>query len=99
MNYLQDLLSNRAMFFNFMKGSYKVFENSNIFFRDILYAIKAYFEKKEYKMRYSEAEKVAYEFIKTLENEGQLKKISENAWKVNFSLGSNVMEMVKENVQ
>ena len=87
------------MFFTFMKGKYKVFENSNIFFRDIQYAIKSYFEKKEHKVSYQQAEKIASEFVKSLENEGQLKKMSSNAWKVNFSLISNVTEITEDKVQ
>ena len=99
MNYVQDLVSNKVMFFTFMKEKYKVFENSNIFFRDIQYAIKSYFEKKEHKISYQQAEIIASEFIKSLENEGHLKKMSSNAWKVNFSLGSNVTEITVDNVQ
>ena len=99
MNYTQELLTNKIIFFTFMKEKYKVFENSNIFFRDLQYAIKSYYEKKEQKISYAVAEKIAFEFVKSLENEGQLKKIAPNAWKVNFSLGSNVTEIVEDNTQ
>lgn len=94
MEYLKELTSNRTIFFNFMKEKYRVFNNSNIFFRDIQYAVKSYFEKKNNRIKYSEAEKIAKEFIKQLESEGLLKKISENAWKVNFSLEKNVVKSV-----
>jgi hypothetical protein len=90
MNYAQDLYSNKVMFFNFMKEKYRIYQNSNIFFRDIQYAIKSYYEKKEQRIKYAFAEKLAHEFLNKLENEGQIKKISENAWKVNFSLTSVV---------
>ena len=97
MNYTQDLLSNRKMFFNFMKEKYSVYQNSNIFFRDIQYAIKSYYEKKEQKVKYALAEKLAYEFVNQLESEGQLKKISDNAWKVNFSFASDVIALTEGN--
>lgn len=91
MNYLSELSSNKTIFFNFMKEKYRVYQNSNIFFRDIQYAIKSYLEKKDKKIKYSEAEKIAQEFIKQMENDGQLKKMSTNAWKVNFSFEKSVI--------
>jgi hypothetical protein len=42
--------------------------------------------KKGEKIGYQKAEKIAAEFIENLVNEGELKKISNNAWKVNFSV-------------
>jgi hypothetical protein len=67
-----------------MKEKYRVFENSNIFLRDLQYAIKSYYEKKGKKLKYSQAEKLAIDFTTQLSKENQLKKISQNAWKVNF---------------
>lgn len=93
MNLLDDLTSNKLIFFNYMKVKYRLYLNSNIFFRDIQYAIKSYFEKKDIRIKYSQAEKVAYEFINKLEDSGELKKMSNNAWKVNFSLGNNVVQI------
>jgi hypothetical protein len=42
--------------------------------------------KKGKTINYQKAEKIAIVFIENLENKGELKKISNNAWKVNFSL-------------
>ncbi len=92
MNYLNELSSNKTIFFNFMKERYNVYQNSNIFFRDIQYAIKSFLEKKNKKIKYSEAETIAKEFIKQMENDNQLKKMSNNAWKVNFSFEKSVIE-------
>jgi hypothetical protein len=75
-----------------MKEKYRVFNNSNIFFRDIQYAIKSFLEKKDKKIKYAEAEKLAQEFITQMENGGQLKKMSNNAWKVNFSFEKSVIQ-------
>ena len=93
MDLLNDLTSNKSIFFKFMKEKYRLYLNSNIFFRDIQYAIKSYFDKKDIRIKYSQAEKVAYDFIKKLEDTGELKKMSNNAWKVNFSLGNNVIQI------
>ena len=98
MKHLNELMTNRSIFFNFMREKYKVYNNSNIFFRDIQYAIKSYLEKKEKKVKYSDAENLAKEFIKKLETEGQLIKMSNNAWKVNFSFESVVTKETTENV-
>ena len=98
MDLLNDLTSNKIIFFNFMKEKYRIYLNSNIFFRDIQYAIKSYFEKKDIRIKYSQAEKVAYEFIHKLEDSGELKKMSNNAWKVNFSVGNNVIQIDEQKV-
>ena len=98
MDLLNDLTSNKSIFFKFMKENYRLYLNSNIFFRDILYAIKSYFEKKDIRIKNSQAEKIAYDFINKLEGTGELKKMSENAWKVNFSLGNNVVQSDEQKV-
>jgi hypothetical protein len=86
MDLLQNLISNKNLFFSFMKEKYPVYKESNIFFRDLQYAIRNYYMKKGKTINYQKAEKIAAEFIEKLVNEGDLKKISNNAWKVNFSL-------------
>ncbi len=85
MNHLKDLLANRAVFFNFMKEKYPLFYNSNIFFRDIQYAIISFYQKKEIKIKRNDAESITQEFVSELEKNGELKKMSANSWKVNFS--------------
>lgn len=84
MEYLSELKTNKEIFINFMKEKYPVFNNSNIFLRDILYAVKSYFERKEKFLRYSECEKIALEFTNYLEQTNEIKKVGNNAWKVNF---------------
>jgi uncharacterized membrane-anchored protein len=86
MDLLQDLFKNKKIFFSFMKEKYPVFKESNIFFRDVQYAIRNYYLKEGKKIDYQKSEKIASEFIEGLVKEGELKKISNNAWKVNFSL-------------
>ncbi len=86
MDYLSYLISNKIIFLKFMKEKYQVHLHSNIFFRDMLYAIKSFFEKKEHRIKYALAEKLALSFIAHLEKENELKKVSNNSWKVNFSL-------------
>jgi len=92
MDYIKDLIANKKIFFRFMREKYRLFYNSNIFFRDLQYAIISYYLTKDKRLKYSEAEKITEELIKLLENEGELKKMSDNAWKVNFSLDYAVIQ-------
>lgn len=85
MDYFNELMSQKEIFIKFMKEKYPLYYNSNIFLRDILYAIKSYFEKKDQRISYSEAERLAYSFVQKLEESKELIKISKNGWKVNFS--------------
>ena len=98
MNMLNDLSENRTIFFNFMKEKYKVFYKSNIFLRDLLYAIKSYYEKKGQKLTYAQAEKLALEFAGLLEKKGNFQLLKKNTWKVNFPLETSVNEVTSENV-
>jgi hypothetical protein len=67
-----------------MKEKFPIFFNSNIFLRDLLYAIKSYFERKDKVLSYSQSEKLALEFAEYLEKSNEIKKVGNNAWKVNF---------------
>ncbi|MBN1302353.1 MAG: hypothetical protein JW995_14145 [Melioribacteraceae bacterium] len=81
-----ELLSNKSPFFQFMRERYPLFFNSNIFLRDIQYAIRTYFERKNILISYTEAEELMKKFTQHLESEGQLVRLNYNSWKVNFSL-------------
>lgn len=93
MSYLEELVSQKEIFIKFMKEKYPLYHNSNVFLRDIQYALKSYFEKKDRYLSYSQTEKLAREFIKRLEESKEFIKISKNTWKVNFSFE----KIVKEN--
>ena len=96
MNHLQELKNNKEIFFNFMKEKYPIFFNSNIFARDIQYAIKSFFEKKDIRIAYPEAESLMEKFSKHLEETGDLEKLTINSWRVNF-FKPEVVEEIKEN--
>ncbi len=96
----QELLSiltgNRQSFLEFLKAKYPVFHNSNIFFRDVQYGIQKYFEKKEIKVTYQQAEKLAVEFISHLEKENIIKKVNSIGWKLNLPEFSSAIPFPKE---
>jgi hypothetical protein len=80
-----ELVSNKDIFFKFMKERYPIFFNSNLFLRDIQYAIRTYFERKDIMISYTEAEELMKKFTSLLESEGDLVRLNYNSWKVNFS--------------
>ncbi len=96
MNNSNELINNHMMFFTFMKEKYNVYNNSNIFLRDIQYAVKSYFEKKETKLKFPAVTLITNEFIADLEKKDLLKKISNNSWKLNFSFEKPVSNIVTE---
>lgn len=95
MNYLDILKSNQDIFFNFMRAKYPVYYNSNIFLKDILYAIRSFFEKKNTELSYSAAENLTMEFTGYLENQNDLTRLDANTWKVNFTFENNVKQVAE----
>ena len=90
MDYINELVKNREQFFNFMKEKYPLHQNSNIFLRDIQYAVKYYFERKNIALTYNKIYKLTDEFIILLEKENLVIRLNKNSWKVNFQPGSIV---------
>jgi hypothetical protein len=88
----QIFLSNSSLFFNYLKERYPVFNNSNIFLRDIQYGVKSFFEKKGIKLPYSDSEIYADEIIKVFESQNIFQKLTNNCWKVNFPKENIVVE-------
>ena len=85
MNHLEELKTNKDIFLKFMSEKYKIFTHSNIFLRDIQFAIKFYFERKNIYLKYPQAEKLAKEFTSYLVDQNELTLVKENTWKVLFS--------------
>jgi len=98
MNYLEHLINNKKVFFNFMKEGYPLFRYSNIFFRDLQYAISSYFKMKERPISYAEASLIANDFIKNMVNSGELLQIDNKSWKVNFEIFSEKSSTILEGV-
>ena len=96
MNNLQELLNNKEVFFRYIAERFPVFTGANVFLRDIQYGIKFFFEKKNIKLKYPEAEKLALEFISKLVESNDLTKFDKQTWKVNLVF---VEEFVNEEVQ
>lgn len=98
MKHLEHLTENQKVFFNYMNENYKIFQYSNLFFRDLQYAIMSYFELKEKPIKYAYAEKVTQKFIEQMINNGELTKIDRKSWKINFEIGINKNAIATEGV-
>ena len=99
MDHLKHLLDNKKGFFNFMNENYTIFKHSNLFFRDLQYAIISYLELKEYPVKYAEAEKLAQKFISELVNSKDLDQIDYKSWRINFDFGIVKEENETEGVE
>jgi hypothetical protein len=98
MNHLEHLTNNKKIFFTFMKEDYPLFQHSNIFLRDLQYAIKSYFDLKENPINYFQAEKIAREFINQLCKTNEVIQIDKKSWKINFQIGAKTNSTELEGV-
>lgn len=87
------LTNNYVDFFAFMQKKYPVYKNSNIFLRDVQYAIYLFFMNKGIQIKYPEAEKAAYQLMENLLSDSKLKKISSTTWKLNFFVTTDVIKV------
>ncbi len=99
MNYLEHLLENKKTFFNYMNETYTIFQFSNIFLRDIQYAITSYFELKEFSLKYNESENLAKQFVEKLTETDELINIDEKSWKITFEIGTKKTLQEEEGVE
>ena len=84
MNHLQELLNNKEVFFRYIAERFPVYTGANVFLRDIQYGIKFFFEKKNIKLKYAQAEVLALEFVSKLVDTKDLTKFDKQTWKVNL---------------
>jgi len=80
MDFTENLLKEKKTFFNFMKEKYPVYYRSNLFLRDIEYAILIYYRKKNINLNYSQISEITRALINSMVERGELKKITDNAY-------------------
>ncbi len=90
MDYANDLYTNKIIFFSFMKEKYPFFYKSNIFFRDTQYSVMRYYEKKNVKIKYAQAEKIAIALFDLLVKDESVIKLDNKSYKVNFLMENQV---------
>ena len=99
MDHLEHLKIKKEVFFNFMNENYTLFKYSNIFFRDVQYAIMSYFKTIEHPVSYATAGKLANGFIENLVRSSHLTQIDYKSWRVNFDVGIKKKEVESEGVE
>lgn len=99
MNHIEHLINEKKVFFNFMNENFTIFQHSNLFFRDLQYAILSYFEMKEEPINYSDAEKISNEFIDNMMQNNEITQIDHKSWKINFELGISAKNVETEGVE
>lgn len=78
------LLGNPEQFLHYFKNTFSVFHNSNVFFRDLQYAVQRYLELKGVKTGMTESEQIAKKLCNELEKQNIFKKINETTWAVQY---------------
>ena len=68
-----------------LKNRFKVFHQSNIFFRDIQFGIQAMVRDQGIKVSYVEAERLAREFVERMEQEKIFVGIDRQTWTLRYA--------------
>lgn len=71
-------------YFSFMKESFPLYHDSNIFFRDLHYGVMGYLKRLKIFVGYSESEKITVDVIKKLVEKGILKAIDDRSWLLSY---------------
>ncbi len=74
------ILNNQSEFLKFVKSRFALYHNSNVFFRDLHYAVLAYLGERGVHLRYSGGEAVTRDVIAGLVQRGILKQIDGQSW-------------------
>jgi hypothetical protein len=82
-----------------MNENFTIFQFSNLFLRDLQYAIISYFEIKGNPVKYAQAEELAKEFINDMVSSRELDQIDHKSWRINFDFGIKKMETETEGVE
>ena len=84
MNEVEFILQRKSEFLKFLKSKFTLIHLSNFFFRDFHYGVLTYLSDHGKKLRYHDAEKIAVEVGKKLEEQGIFKRIDFQSWKLNY---------------
>ncbi|MGE5313395.1 MAG: hypothetical protein ACM3Q4_01735 [Acidobacteriota bacterium] len=71
-------------FLNYMRSKVPIFHNSNIFYRDLMYGVIDYLEKRNIKVSFSQAEAIAQEVIANFEKRNMFRKVNPQGWVLNY---------------
>ncbi len=78
------LLTHDREFLAYCRSRFPVYHMSNVFFRDIQYAVIAYLGGQKVRVSYTEAEHLARSVIEKLEREKLLHPVDHQTWAVDY---------------
>jgi len=84
MNNASVVIDHRTELLAFLKSRFPLFDQSNVFFRDIQYGIQIFLQRRGIRAGYPESERIAKEFVSALEREGVLVAMDRQTWKLNY---------------
>jgi hypothetical protein len=84
MKHLDYVVNSEKEILAFLKSQYPLYHMSNVFFRDIQYGIQKMFERKDVKIGYADAEKIAKAFVAQLERKKILVRIDGQSWVLQY---------------
>lgn len=76
----QFILGNQVEFLQFMRARSPLFHLSNVFLRDLHFAVIEFLRMKKVNIRQTEAEQVAREIALQFEKKNMFKKLNANTW-------------------
>ena len=81
----QYIIGNQVEFLNFMKSRAQLIHLSNVFFRDLHFAVMEFLKKKQVTVGQTEAEVVAREVAVHFEKRNIFKKLNMQTWMLNYT--------------
>ena len=83
-DYVKIAVEKQKEFLGFLKTRYALYDQSNLFFRDLHYGTIAFLEMQGVTLNYSKAESVTRDIIKLLEQAKILLPIDERTWMLSY---------------
>lgn len=78
------VVQHKAQFLGYFRSKFPIFHNSNVFYRDLRYALKYFLISGSFRLSDAELEDVLVALIKVLVSDGTLKSISSGVWCLNY---------------
>jgi hypothetical protein len=71
-------------FLNFLREKVPLFHQSNVFYRDFMYGVIDYLDKRNISLTFSQAEAITQEVIGNFEKRNMLRKVNPQGWVLNY---------------
>jgi hypothetical protein len=79
-----NILSNQDAVLAFLKSKFKLYHQSNVFFRDLHYGVWEFLGQHGFSLPYGKSEDIAREVITSLEEKKILRRLDGQTWLLNY---------------